>query len=167
MKHIKTFESFLNEAVGKHDYHALWNKHIMQIIKDLDLPTSYKVIDWPDLPKKYQEEVIKYIDKTPKLHESFLNEGFKSLDYWKDYEVDNSPQAAMTKWMADKCTDMSSVLKCIDKSIDAWNEEAENEGGDRVSKPSESHIGDLAIQFYKKFGYINGNIISAMIMQES
>jgi hypothetical protein len=35
----------------------------MQIIKDLDLPSSYKIIDWPDLPKKTQEEVIKHIDK--------------------------------------------------------------------------------------------------------
>ena len=60
-------ESSINEAVGKHDYYALWNKHIMQIIKDLDFPASYKVIDWPDLPKKYQEDAIKYIDKTPEL----------------------------------------------------------------------------------------------------
>jgi hypothetical protein len=60
---FKTFESFLNEASKTHDYYALWNKHIMQIIKDLDLPSSYKIIDWPDLPKKTQEEVIKHIDK--------------------------------------------------------------------------------------------------------
>jgi len=102
-----------------------------------------------------------------KTFENFLNEGMQDLSYWKDYEVDTSPQAGMNKWMADKCKTMPEVLKCIDKSIDAWNAEAEADGGDRVSKPSEKHIGDLAIQFYKKFGYINGNIVSAMIMQET
>jgi hypothetical protein len=91
--------------------------------------------------------------------------GFKGLEYWKDYEVDNSPQAGMNKWMADKCTDVSSVLKCVDKSIDAWNKEADSDN--KVSKSAEQHVGDLAMKFYKQFGYINGNIISAMIMQES
>ena len=101
-----------------------------------------------------------------KTFESFLNEGFKGLDYWKDYEVDTSGQAhrQRNKWMADKCTTMPTVIKCIDNAIDAWNEEAE-EGP--ISKSAEKHTGDLAIQFYKEFGYINGNIISAMIMQES
>lgn len=99
-----------------------------------------------------------------KTYENFLNEA-QGLDYWKDYEVDTSIQGGPA-WMSDKCTDMSTVIKCIDKSITAWNAEADTPN-DKVSKSAEKHIGDLAIQFYKKFGYINGNIVSAMIMQES
>jgi hypothetical protein len=96
------------------------------------------------------------------LNES-LNEIAMDIKYWKGYEDDTSIQGG-PKWMSDKCSTMSDVLKCIDNSIDAWNDEAED---GPISKSAEKHIGDLAIQFYKKAGYINGNIISAMIMQES
>lgn len=95
-----------------------------------------------------------------KTFEGFLSEGFQNLDYWKDYEVDTSGQAP--KEMSDKCTSMSAVLKCIDDAIDEWNTISDE---DDISKSAEQQVGDLAIQFYKKFGYINGNIVSAMIAQ--
>ena len=96
--------------------------------------------------------------------ENFLNEA-NGLAYWSDYAEDTSNQAEA--WMSEPCTDMSHVLKCIDKSIDAWNAKAEEDGGDRVTKASERHIGDLAIRYWKQFKTINGNIVTAMIMQES
>ena len=96
-----------------------------------------------------------------KTFENFLNEA-NGLAYWSDYAEDTSNQAEA--WMSEPCKDMSSVLKCVDKSIDAWNKEAED---GPISKSAEQHIGDLAIQYWKQFKTINGNIISAMIMQES
>ena len=93
--------------------------------------------------------------------ETFVNEGIKGLEYWKDY-AEEHPTAE--KWMNEPCTDMSKVLKCIGKSIATWNKESE-EGP--ISKSAEQHIVDLAIQYYKQFKTINGNIITAMIMQES
>jgi hypothetical protein len=105
-----------------------------------------------------KQENMKHI----KTFENFLNEG-NNLEYWKDYEVDTSIQGG-PKEMSDKCTTMSTALKCIDNAIDLWNEETE---GDELTKGDEKWIGELAIQFFKKFGYINGNIVSAMIAQES
>ena len=99
-----------------------------------------------------------------KTYESFLNEA-SGLDYWKDYEVDTSIQGG-PDWMSKKCSSMSEVIKCIDDSISEWNANAESKD-DKVSKSAEKQIGDLAMQFFKKFGYINGNIISAMIMQSA
>jgi len=99
-----------------------------------------------------------------KTFENFLNEA-NGLAYWSDYAEDTSGQAEA--WMSEPCTDMSHVIKCVDDSIAAWNKAAEADGGDRVSKPSEKHIGDLAIRYWKQFKTINGNIITAMIAQES
>lgn len=36
-----------------------------------------------------------------------------------------------------------------------------------ISKSGEQQTERLAINFYKKFGYVNGNIIALMISQES
>jgi len=93
--------------------------------------------------------------------ESNTNEA-QNLDYWKDYEADASGQAP--KEASDKCATMPTVLKCIDTAIKDWNKESES---GPISKADEKWIGNLAIEFYKKFGYINGNIVSAMISQES
>jgi hypothetical protein len=87
------------------------------------------------------------------------------LAYWKQYEVDDSKEAE--GWENDKVKSVSAVVSLIDKCITTWNKNASKEGTDRVTKPSEKHIGDLSMQFFKKFGYINGAIIQAMIMQES
>jgi len=93
--------------------------------------------------------------------ESFINEA-EGLAYWSDYEKDTSGQA--DKWMSEPCKTTSDVVKCIDKSIAAWNKESE-EGP--ISKEVEKHVGELAMQYFKQFKMINGNIISAMIAQES
>lgn len=94
-----------------------------------------------------------------KTYENFLNEA-QGLDYWKDYEVDTSGQADAK--MSKKCTSQSEVLKCIDFTIMDWNDESDS---GPISKSAEEQIGKLAFEFYKKFGYINGNIVGAMISQ--
>lgn len=103
---------------------------------------------------------MKPIMKHFKTFEDFVNES-AGLDYWKDYEVDSSPQADPE--MANMCTTMPTVLKCIDNAIKDWNKESED---GPISKADEKWAGNLAIEFYKKFGYINGNIVLAMIAQE-
>ncbi len=212
MKHIKTFESFLNEALNENQVKqgdlVRWQKNGSSLgsqaiygilVKDRGSKVDIAILatggkDSRQPETRYdnwsggknvsyeggysKEDLEKFASKvtpgegydkkylTPWILEETesANEG-NDLSYWKDYEVDNSPQAGATKWMSDKCENMSNVLKCIDRSIDAWNEEADKDS--QVPKSSEKHIGDLAIQFFKKFGYINGNIITAMIMQES
>jgi hypothetical protein len=187
MKHVHSFDNFLNEASASSYKHVVQTalKQLGYDVKQSDLKVGVKKEKLYDLitlngellcsssdfaqmtawiQNAVKEDPAKY-GLDPKVLES-TNEG-QDLSYWKDYEVDASPQSSMTKWMADKCTSQSDVVKCIDKSITAWNKSAEEDGGDRVSKASEKHIGDLAMQFFKKFGYINGNIIYAMIMQES
>ncbi len=98
-----------------------------------------------------------------KTFESFLNEA-SGLSYWGDYAKDTSGQAPA--WMSQEAKSISEVTKLIDQSIKYWNDEAES-AEDRVPKGSEKRIGDLAMQYFKQFKSINGNIISAMIAQES
>ena len=93
--------------------------------------------------------------------ESFLNET-NGLDYWKDYEVDTSNQSDPK--MANKCTSQSEVTKCIEDAIQEWYQESEE---NELSFKDKDKINDLAMKFFKKFNYINGNIVLAMIMQET
>lgn len=100
-----------------------------------------------------------------KTFESFLNEG-NGLDYWTQYAEDtkNSVGQPAPAWMSKPCKTMSEVIKCVDSAIKDWNGTSED---GPISKSAEQHIGDLAIQYFKQFKTINGNIITAMIMQES
>jgi hypothetical protein len=188
MKHIHTFESFLNEDRNNVNEGDMTNMYDGFIASSTDNKISYKFRYQKGMQSNKAENaafekmmketgkprgsfwVTKLIPKgefdkdvTPVL-ESNTNEA-QNLDYWKDYEVDTS-MGGVPKWMSDKCTDMSSVLKCIDKTIAEWNKEADTPS-DKVSKADEKWIGNLAIEFYKKFGYVNGNIVGAMISQES
>jgi hypothetical protein len=99
-----------------------------------------------------------------KTFENFLNEA-NDLSYWKSYDKDNTGQSP--DWMSKEAKTTSEVVALIDKCIKHWNDHASKEGTDRVSKPSEKHISDLAMQYFKQFKSINGHIIDAMIMQES
>jgi hypothetical protein len=58
---------------------------------------------------------------------------------------------------------MSDAKQCVNNAIDEWNSESEE---DQMSNGEEKMITELAMQFFKKFGYINGNIVLAMISQE-
>jgi hypothetical protein len=97
-----------------------------------------------------------------KTFESFLNEA-SGLSYWGDYAKDTSGQAPA--WMSKEAKSTSEVVKLVDQSIEYWNNEADADN--KVPKGSEKRISDLAMQYFKQFKSINGNIISAMIAQES
>jgi gas vesicle protein len=94
---------------------------------------------------------------------SFLNEG-NNLSYWTDYAKDTSGQAE--EWKNQEAKTVSEVVALIDNSIKHWNDNADS-SSDKVSKSSEKRIGDLVMQYFKQFKSINGNIIDAMIAQES
>ena len=93
--------------------------------------------------------------------ENFINEG-TDLSYWTQYAKDTSGGQA-EDWQNKEVTSMSELVALIDKCIKNWNDNGES----NVPKSSEKHIGDLAMQYFKKFKKINGNIIGAMIAQES
>jgi len=97
-----------------------------------------------------------------KTFENFLNEG-KGLEYWKDYEVDSSPQSDpdMTKKITGSLS--IAVIKCVEDAINHWHMDMD---GEELSDADEDKINDLAMKFFKKFNYINGNIVLAMIAQE-
>ena len=184
MKHIHTFESFLNEDRNNVNEGDMTNMYDGFIASSTDNKISYKFRYQKGMQSNKAENaafekmmketgkprgsfwVTKLIPKgefdkdvTPVL-ESNTNEA-QNLDYWKDYEVDTSGQAP--KEASDKCTTMPTALKCIDNAIKDWNKESES---GPISKADEKWIGNLAIEFYKKFGYVNGNIVAAMISQE-
>ncbi len=98
-----------------------------------------------------------------KTFESFLNEA-SGLSYWADYAEDTTGQAPA--WMSKEAKTVSELVKLIDQSIKYWNDEADS-ADNKVPKGSEKLIGELAMQYFKQFKTINGNIISAMIAQES
>ena len=183
MKHIQTFESFLNEgtdyavmltggSIGDKSRPRDAKGYVgMEVGKDEfltsldDAKAKAKRMNANLSPGEKSHYGLKYVVvpvKDGKFIKESVNEG-NNLEYWTWYEFDTSVQGG-PKEMTVKCTTMPTVLKCIDNTINLWNEESE-EG--ELSKGDEKWIRELAIQFYKKFGYINGNIISAMIMQET
>lgn len=186
MNHVHNFDSFLNEA-NISFYKSTVVAALRELgyeVKQADLKIGAKSKGSYDIitlngealcSSSQYDEMVKWIknavtkdpkkyDLDPKVLESAeVNEA--DLSYWKDYEVDDSKESE--GWENDKVKSVSGTVALIDKCIKHWNDNASKEGGDRVSKPSEKHIGDLAMQFFKKFGYINGAIIQAMIAQES
>jgi hypothetical protein len=166
MKHLHTFESFLNESNEK-DPNLTVGVDIT--IETDDQDGDFSAGDYQVVGLTRGGVIISGMGKT-KLLVSFgalndagytVNEGFQPLDYWKDYEVSTNIHQSDPK-MSKKCTSQSEVLKCIDFTIMDWNDESED---GPISKSAEEQIGIVAFQFYKKFGYINGNIVSAMISQ--
>jgi hypothetical protein len=96
--------------------------------------------------------------------ENFLNEG-NALSYWTQYAKDTSSGQA-EEWQNKEAKTTSEVTALVDKCIKHWNKN--NQWGESdVPKSSEKHISDLAMQYFKQFKSINGNIIDAMIAQES
>jgi hypothetical protein len=186
MKHVHTFDSFLNEANI-----SFYKSTVVAALKELgynvkqaDLKIGTKkesnydlitlngellcssseyaqMVTW--IKNAVTEDPKKYGLDPKVLESSEVNE--TDLSYWKDYEADDSEEAE--GWETNKVKSVSDTVALIDKCIKHWNDNASKEATDRVSKPSEKHIGDLAMQFFKKFGYINGAIIQAMIAQES
>lgn len=183
MKHIHTFEDFVNESeLNEGDMTKDYDGFVV-----IDYKTKknykFKYVKGTSNVKVEDIAIAKVMKDTGESRGNFAVNGLitkglwdksdaevlesntneaQNLDYWKDYEVDASGQAP--KEASDKCTTMPTVLKCIDNAIKDCNKESESGS---ISKADEKWIGNLAVEFYKKFGYINGNIVCAMISQES
>ena len=189
MKNIPTFEAFIDEAKeldlkineGSDPQEQIKKNCIERLSQFFRVPGSRLMkfkFDGKDDVRQYTDALdatsyegaeayykiaIKLAKEDLGIRESLNEAG--DLAYWKQYEVDNSKEAE--GWENDKVKTISDLVSLIDKCIISWNKNASREGTDRISKPSEKHIGDLSMKFFKKFGYINGAIIQAMIMQES
>lgn len=102
--------------------------------------------------------------------EDFINEDYSiresiapNLEYWKDYEKDTSMQG--DKEDEDHFTDASKLTPFIKSAINKWDDNADE---DNLVAKNGSIVADVnaeAKAFFKKFDYINVNIIHAMIAQ--
>lgn len=63
---LKSFNKYANGGGVNKDYYAIWDDNYNEIIGALDLPKSYKIITWPDLPEKIKKQIIEYINKNDK-----------------------------------------------------------------------------------------------------
>ncbi len=60
-----------------------WSEYSTEIIKNMDLPTSYKVIDWPDLPKNIKQDIITYLQQNKtKYKRAFMSDDERFSDRW-------------------------------------------------------------------------------------
>jgi len=106
-----------------------------------------------EFKKIIREEVRKVVSE---------NNSFAPYDvkYWTDYNVDTSGQGK--KEFAIKSKDFEDTFE---DAVSEWNREAEKES---MIKGSEiAAIKKLAMEFYKKAGWISVNVIQAMISQEA
>jgi len=177
MKHIKTFENFVSETnKSVNEKEEMYTAYIddkrktggtdAEIKKDYNLVVKNRTSSGFDIVGKKEDVEAFIADYGIVLDgEIELSEGNK-LDYWTQYSdnTENSIGQPAPAWMSKPCKTMSEVIKCVDSAIKDWNGTSED---GPISKSAEQHIGDLAIQYYKQFKTINGNIITAMIMQES
>ena len=92
--------------------------------------------------------------------ESFLNEAYDPLAYWSDYAAGNGQEP---KWYNDEVKRSSDIAKLVDKVIK--NDQAEADIPFEVDARDEKALVKLATQYFDQFKTINGNIISAMLMQ--
>ena len=94
--------------------------------------------------------------------ESFLNEG-NDLSYWKDY-ADGSSQSP--KWYSNDAKNPSAVNKLVNDVVNHELDELNDKDAD-IDPSDMKTLTDLAMKYFKKFGSINGHIVSAMLFQEA
>jgi hypothetical protein len=182
MKHIHTFENFLNEGNA-----SMYKSTVVDALKQLgyrvkqsDLKIGVKkerlydlitlngellcsssdyaqMVSWiqnavKDNPEKYGLD--------PKVLES-ANEA-NDLSYWKDYAEGHEQSP---KWYSKEVKTTSNVVKLVQDVIDYEIENSDDKDAD-ISPEDEKALLDLAMAYLKQFKTINGNIVSAMLFQE-
>lgn len=180
MKHIHTFETFLNEG-SISMYKSTVQDALKQLgynLKQSDLKVGVKkerlydlitlngellcsssdyaqMVAWiqnavKDNPEKYGLD--------PKVLES-TNEA-KDMAYWKEYAEGHH---SSPKWYNDEVKNASEIAKLVDKVIK--NDQAEAEIPFDVDAKDEKALVKMATDYFKQFKTINGNVISAMLFQ--
>lgn len=85
----------------------------------------------------------------------------KSVEYWSGYEKDTSGQGSA--YQEKRFENKNQIRSFIVGAIEDWNRDAE-EGSDLKTSERKSII-NLATNFFNETGWINMNIIHAMIFQ--
>ena len=181
MKHIQTFESFLNEG-NISMYKSTVQSALKQLgynLKQSEIKVGMKkeklhdlitlngellcsssdyaqMISW--IQNAIKEDPEKY-GLDPKVLES-TNEAIDTK-YWADYNTDTSSKGP--KEFADKSKNFDDTF---DFAVENWNKFAEGPEN-RVKDASIGKIQKLAKEFFKKEGWISVNVVQAMIAQES
>ena len=181
MKHIQTFESFLNEG-NISMYKSTVQSALKQLgynLKQSEIKVGMKkeklhdlitlngellcsssdyaqMISW--IQNAIKEDPEKY-GLDPKVLES-TNEAIDTK-YWADYNTDTSGQG--NKEFAEKSKDFDDTFSL---AVSDWNAEADG-AENRIKGSQIDKIKKLAQEFFKKEGYISVNIAQAMIAQES
>jgi hypothetical protein len=183
MKHIHTFENFLNEGNISMYKSTVVNalKQLGYKVKQSDLKigtkkeSGYDIItlngeslcsssDYAQMVSWIQNAVKDNPEKyglDPKVLES-ANEA-NDLSYWKDY-AEGSNQSP--KWYSNEITSSLGVAKLVKSVIDRELEEMDDKDAD-IDPEDEKKLNKLAMDYFKQFKSINGNIVSAMLFQES
>ena len=89
------------------------------------------------------------------LGESVVTEAIDAK-YWEDYH-EKSP----------KITSSSKVARAVEDEVEDWNDNNENGEENEVTPAGEKTVMNLAHDFFKATGWISGDVIQAMIAQES
>ena len=175
MKHIPTFEQFVNEAFMSSDI----NKTVQLLNDEVGNNPGYlffaeddeiKAFDKLWANKKYKEALDMLaaahdIDATNfKEVQKFINESAnEGIDtkYWAGYNTDTSGQG--NKEFANKSKDFEDTFE---DAVVYWNQEADG-AENRIKGAQIQKIKKMAQEFFKKAGWISSNVIQAMIAQES
>ena len=181
MKHIHSFEGFLNEGNI-----SMYKNTVQTALKQLgyDLKQSelkvgskkesnYDLItlngellcsssDYAQMVAWIQNAVKEDPEKyglDPKVLES-TNEAINTK-YWADYNTDTSGQGKKEHEV--KSTDFEDTFE---DAVVYWNQEADG-AENRIKGAQIQKIKKMAQEFFKKAGWISSNVIQAMIAQES
>jgi hypothetical protein len=173
MKHIKTFESFLNESLIEKK-EELYIAHVDDSRKpggsDKDIKKTYSLEvrdrdrDGFDIVGS-KEDIQAFVDE----YNIILVDGIESIDeandlsYWKDY-ADGSSQSP--KWYSNDAKNPSAVNKLVDAVVNHELDELDDKDAD-IDPSDMKALTDLAMKYFKKFGSINGHVVSAMLFQEA
>jgi len=112
-----------------------------------------------------KEDIETFVDE----HGIILANDIESIDeandlsYWKDY-AEGSDQSP--KWYSKEAKTTSEVFKLIKDVINHELEEMDDKDAD-IDPEDEKKLNKLAMDYFKQFKSINGNVVSAMLFQES
>ena len=185
MKHIHTFENFVNEGYGNISmYKNAVQTALKQLgydVKQSDLKVGSKRESNYDLitlngellcsssdfaqmntwiQNAIKEDPKKY-GLDPKVLESEETNEAIDTKYWMDYNVDTSGKSP--KDFADKNKNFED---CFSHGVSEWNSEAEG-AENRIAGAKIDKVKKIAKEFFNKEGWISVNIVLAMIAQES
>jgi hypothetical protein len=167
MKHLHTFENFLNESVvneakGKPTKDSPiidhYGKTIKQVLEHEDGENEYLTIQFTDNTEMYITAYPTGNGGVGLVVES-VNEAIDTK-YWADYNKDTSGQG--NKDFADKSKNFDDTF---DYAVEDWNNEADGPEN-KIKGAAIGKIQKMAKEFFKKEGWISVNVVQAMIMQD-